>query len=512
MLSGLHQPVISMAFFPEYENHDGIALAALLAKGEISTADLLRAAQERMDLHNPAVNAVLLRLDEQAARQPQRAAASPLAGLPILIKDLQADIQGCPTHSGSHLFQHHVATEDSELIRRYRQAGLIFAGKTTTPEFGLYPYTESRLSGATRNPWDTSRTCGGSSGGSAAAVATGMVPIAHGGDGGGSIRIPASNCGLFGLKPSRGRSPCGPHTSELWQGYASEHALTRSVRDSAAMLDILCKGFDTGDAYHCPAPEASFLASLQQPVGQLRIAFTRQPFLGGKLHADGEAALSHSLRLLRDLGHEVEEAHPPLGSADEMCHAMLVMICGELACLMRNSQRLCGRKADFRLVEADSWTLARYGELLSAGEFAWMRDFALRQGRIMQAFHQRYDVLVTPVLNQPPAAIGALATSRFEQSLSTLLLGHLGWDWTLKLSRLVPEHSRKLMEYIGWTIPFNMSGQPAMSVPLFWNDANLPIGTQMVAGYGKEALLLQLAAQLEQAQPWFQRRPPLHQG
>lgn len=496
-----------MTFFPEYEEHDGLSLASLLASGQISQAELLRAARERMDARNPPLNAVIQRLDRAANQQRVQAGSSPLAGLPILLKDLLADVAGTPTRNGSRLFAEYVPQQDAELVRRYRAAGLVFAGKTATPEFGLYPYTESALTGATRNPWNLALSCGGSSGGSAAAVAAGMVPIAHGGDGGGSIRIPASNCGLFGLKPSRGRSPCGPDRSESWQGFTSEHVLTRSVRDSAAMLDILCQGHDSGDAYHCPPPSQTFLASLTQPPGKLRIAYTRRPFMGGQLHPECDAALSHSLRLLENLGHKVEEAHPPLDGAEEMCRAMLVMVCGEMACLMRNSMRLCGRQASFRLVEPSSWTLARYGELLSAGEFAWMRDFALRQGRSMQAFHQRFDVLVTPVLNQLPAAIGSLGTSRLEDALSTLLLGHLGWDWTLKMSRLVPEHSRRLMEYIGWTIPFNMSGQPAMSVPLYWTAGNIPVGTQFVAGPGQDSLLLQLAAQLENAQPWFQRRP-----
>lgn len=498
-----------MAFFPDYEEHDGLSLAGLLASGQISQGELLRAARERMDSRNPALNALVLRLDDSADRQVPPPGASPLAGLPILLKDLLADVAGIPTSNGSRLCAGYIPQQDAELVRRYRAAGLIFAGKTSTPEFGLYPYTESALHGATRNPWNHALTCGGSSGGSAAAVAAGMVAIAHGGDGGGSIRIPASNCGLFGLKPSRGRSPCGPERSESWQGFTSEHVLTRSVRDSAAMLDILCQGNDCADAYHCPPPSQTFLASLQQAPGKLRIAYTRRPLMGGHLHTECDAALSHSLRLLESLGHSVEEVHPPLDTAEEMCRAMLVMVCGEMACLMRNSRQLYGQPASFRLVEPSSWTLARYGELLSAGEFAWMRDFALRQGRNMQRFHQGYDVLVTPVLNQLPAAIGSLGTSRFEDALSTLLLGHLGWDWTLKLSQLVPEHSRKLMEYIGWTIPFNMSGQPAMSVPLYWTADNIPVGTQFVAGMGQDGLLLQLAAQLEQAQPWFQRRPPL---
>ncbi len=499
-----------LALFPEYDNWDGIAIAQLIRQREITSEDVLSAIKERVDRLNPALNAVINLTQRPTIGQPGLVLPdSPLAGVPIFIKDLMADISGEQTRSGSKLFADYVAPQDTEIIRRYRKAGLIFAAKTTTPEFGLMPMTESALTGLTRNPWDLRLTPGGSSGGSAAVVAAGIVPIAHGGDGGGSIRIPASNCGVFGLKPSRGRSPYGPNFSEGWQGFVSQHALTRSVRDSAAMLDALIDGYDPNDAYYCPPPDSSFLSSLASPGPRLRIAYTTKAFMGGPLHPDCLAALEHSVKLLTDLGHHVEEAHPPLCSPEQMCRAMLVLVAGETACLMRNAKLFVGRAATYRDVEPATWAMARYGELLSAGEFAWMRDFALLQGRLMHQFHQKYDVLMTPVVNQLPAEVGTLGLKDGERRLSTLLIGQFGWDWPLKVGNLIPDNSRRLMEYIGWTIPFNMSGQPAMSVPLFWNQKNIPIGTQMVGRYGHERTLLQLARELEQAQPWFDKRPAL---
>ncbi|UTH76463.1 amidase [Chromobacterium sp. IIBBL 290-4] len=497
-----------MFLFPEYEQLDGVGLASLIREGNMSRQEALQAALERIEAYNPLLNAVVHRLDEHARAQcTQPLPKGPLAGVPILIKDLLADIAGCPTWNGCRLFNGYIAQADTELIRRYRHAGLIFTGKTATPELGLHPYTESDMTGATYNPWDLSRTPGGSSGGSAAAVAAGMVPIAHGSDGGGSIRIPAANCGLFGLKPSRGRSPCGPTFSEIWQGLVSEHVVTRSVRDSAAMLDILIQGKDNGDAYHCPEPREQFLRQLDTPPHTLRIAFTAKPFLGGTLHDDCRAALEHSLKLLEQLGHHVEEASPELSCPEEMCRAMLVLVCGEMACLVRSAPHLLRRKADYRDFEPGSWSLACYGELLSAGEFASMRAFALQQGRIMANFHRQYDVLVTPVINQLPATIGALRLRPLEQKIARLLLGRLGLSGILKVGDPLIAASRQIMEYMGWTVPFNMSGQPAMSVPLYWNRQGLPIGTQFVAAHGQDGLLLRLARQMEELQPWFEKRP-----
>lgn len=494
--------------FPEYDRLDGIALAELVRAGEVTPLELLGAALERIDTRNGALNAVIHRLERQARAQCLAPLPDgPLSGVPILVKDLLADIKDCPTWNGSRLFEHYIAAEDTQTILRYRRAGLVFAGKTATPELGLHPYTESEMTGITRNPWDLRLSPGGSSGGSCAAVAARMTPIAHGSDGGGSLRMPASQCGVFGLKPSRGRSPCGPHFSEVWQGLVTEHAVSRSVRDSAAMLDILVAGQDSADAYQWAAPEDSFLASSQLPAGKLRIAYTFEPFMGGVLHPDCRAALEDSLVLLRDMGHEVVEAHPPLSSPDELCRAMLVIVCGEMASFVDNSIRLLGRHATYRDFESGSWALARYGHILKAVDFARMRELALRQGRIMRDFHQHYDLLVTPTVNQLPVPVGAFRLDPREAKLSRLVLGKWGMDWPLRMGSRLADMSQAIMQYMGWTVPFNMSGQPAMSVPLFWNKAGLPIGTQFVAGMGNEKLLLQLATALENARPWHHREP-----
>ncbi|MEN9868198.1 MAG: hypothetical protein RL748_3788 [Pseudomonadota bacterium] len=499
-----------MAGMAEYDDLDGMALASLIRERQVSAEEVLAACLSRVEQRNPALNAVTLPMPELALQQARGPLPSgPLSGVPIFIKDLLADIAGVPTTNGSRMFANWVPPQDAGLTRRYRQAGLIFAAKTATPEFGLMPYTETDLFGATRNPWNPALTPGGSSGGSAAAVAARMGPIGHGGDGGGSIRIPASNCGLFGLKPSRGRTPFGPLFSESWQGMVEQHALTRSVRDSAAMLDIQCAGYDSNDTSYCPAPTSSFLSALDTPCRPLRIAYTDQPFLGGTLDSECRAAMQHSLKLLEQLGHHVEQAHPPLGDPEQMCRAMLVMVSGEMAGLVRNSAKVLGRRATWRDMEPGSWAMACNGEILSAGEFAWMRAFILEQGRIMSQFHRNWDVLVTPVLNQPPAAVGALAPSALEMRLSQLTLGRLGWSWLLRFSPIIDDNSRRMMAYLGWTIPFNMSGQPSASVPLYWRADNIPLGTQLTAAHGNDALLLQLSHQLEQAQPWGQRRPVL---
>ncbi|MBA1429376.1 MULTISPECIES: amidase [Pseudomonas fluorescens group] len=495
--------------FPEYDLLDGIALADMVRRKEVTPSELVRAAVQRIDERNGALNAVVHLLEDEAKSQCRLPVADgPLSGVPILIKDLLAEIEGCPTRNGSRLFEHYVAREDSQTIKRYRKAGLIFVGKTATPELGLHPYTESDATGITRNPWNLGLSPGGSSGGACAAVAAGMTPIAHGSDGGGSIRLPASHCGVFGLKPTRGRSPCGPHFSELWQGLVVEHAVSRSVRDSAAMLDILIAGNDDADAYRWPAPQESFVSSISNTPGRLRIAYTFQPFLGGELSADCRAAVESSLQLLADLGHDVVEAHPPLASADQLCEAMLTIVCGEMASLVENAGRMLNRVATYEDFEPGTWALARQGHIFKAVDLARMRELALHQGRIMSAFHEDYDVLVTPVVNQLPSPVGAFRLSPLEESLSRKVLGQWGQDWPLRLGNRLSQTSRQVMEYMGWSTPFNMSGQPAMSVPLFWNEAGLPMGTQFVAKMGNEALLLQLARSLEIARPWQHRRPP----
>ncbi|WP_338847971.1 amidase [Massilia sp. W12] len=496
----------------DYQTLDGIGLAQALRSGALGHEELLQAMLGEIERLNPRLNVVYRSMPELARQMlpAARNADGALAGLPILLKDLLADVAGYPTASGSRLLAQWTPQQDAEIVRRYRQAGLIFLGKTTTPEFGVLPVTESALSGVSCNPWDVKRTCGGSSGGAAAAVAARIVPIAHGGDGGGSIRIPASNCGVFGLKPGRGSSPCGPLFAEFWQGLVEQHVLTRSVRDSAAMLDIMLDGADWGDAHVRMAPPQPFLQQIEHKLPRLRIACSLTPPMGGAPCPEVVAAHQHSINLLRSLGHEVELASPPLDSADELCRVMLVVVCAELANLWRSAPQLLGRTIDWREVEAGNLVLARMGEKMSAGELAWARSTALRQTRILQTFFQRYDLLLTPVTNQLPALHGALSTSKHEDALAQFLLGRLGWSVMLRLPamrNMVAQNLGRVMHYLGWTIPFNMSGHPAMSVPLYWTEQGLPLGTHVVAPMGQEGRLLQLAHELELAQPWAQRRP-----
>lgn len=490
-------------FHTAYTHYDGIGLAQLIQKGEVSAHEVLEAAQHHLTHQNSAINAITWPLHEAARQQLTRPLpTSPLAGVPILIKDLFTDITGQPTRNGSRLF--HAAppaVRDHTLIERYRRAGLIFIGKTATPEFGLYPYTESDANGATRNPWNLAHTPGGSSGGSAAAVAAGIVPIAHGSDGGGSLRIPAANCGLFGLKPSRGRAPCGPDLSEQWQGMAIQHCLTRSVRDSAAMLDIM-QGIDFGDVYHCPPPERSFLAQLDLPLPRLRIALNLTPPQGGTLDPECRAAVEACAKLLENLGHHVEEATPLLPSAETLQRAMMILVAGEMACLIRNLSLFFGRPIRHHEIEAGSWALSRYGERISAGEFAWNRQLMLRMGRYMADFHQHYDILLCPIMNQLPAKIGQFRLARAQEIASRLLIGTLKQDWLLAPSQLIERNARRMLDYLGWTAPFNMSGQPAMSLPFGLSASGLPIGVQCVAAYTQDGMLLQLAREIEEAQPW----------
>lgn len=486
-----------------YAQYDGIEIAQRIRIGEFSAQEVLDAALQQLTHQNSAINAVATPLNEAARQQLQRSLPTgPLAGVPILIKDLFTDIAGHPTRNGSRLF--HAAppaVRDHTLIERYRRAGLIFIGKTTTPEFGLYPYTESDAYGATRNPWNLAHTAGGSSGGSAAAVAAGIVPIAHGSDGGGSLRIPAANCGLFGFKPSRGRAPCGPYLSEQWQGLAVQHCLTRSVRDSAAMLDVM-QGTDLGDVYSCPPPEQSFLAQLDQAPPRLRIAISLTPPQGGTVDPECRAAVEACAKLLESLGHHIEEASPLLPSVAHLQRAMMILVAGEMACLIRNLSLFFGRPIRHHEIEAGSWALSRYGERLSAGEFAWNRQLMLRMGRYMADFHQRYDILLCPVMNQLPAKIGQFRLSRAEEIASRLLIGTLKQDWLLAPSQLIERNARRMLDYLGWTAPFNMSGQPAMSLPFARSTHGLPIGVQCIAPYAQDGLLLQLAREIEQAQPW----------
>jgi amidase len=429
---------------------------------------------------------------------------APLAGVPFLLKDLFAALAGEPLTYSSRLLVDYVPSQDSELVARYRRAGLIIVGKTNTPEFGLMPVTESELRGPARNPWDLSLTPGGSSGGSAAAVASGMVPVAHGSDSGGSLRIPASCCGLFGLKPSRGRNPCGPEQGQPLAGLFQEHVISRSVRDSAAVLDAT-QGPDLGARLLAPPSLGPYLDECRREPPALRIAVCRGALLGGRLHADCEAAVADAAHLCADLGHLVEEARPDI-SKEAAAGAFLTISMVELAHGLRMAERARGHAARRGELENRTRFLRAIGERISAEQYVEATNEIYRVGRIMEDFLQRYDLLLTSTLTLPPVPIGHFKPSGHEKRLLSLLeilpLGSMLQNAILTLSESV-------IAFIGNTLLFNMSGQPAASIPLFWNAAGIPIGIQLGARFGQDAMLFRIGGQLERARPWFNRRPPV---
>lgn len=492
--------------FEEYRRYDAVGLAELIRNKEVSVGEVFQTALQRLDEVNPKLNLLACDLRGRAADWAAPEGA-PLAGVPFLLKDLLADWAGVPTISGSRMMQGYVPERSSALTEAYLQAGLRIFGKTTLPEWGLMPYTETELYGATRNPWHTDYTPGGSSGGSAAAVAAGVVPVAHGGDGGGSIRLPAHNCGLFGLKPSRGRSSFAPALSESWQGLVCEHVLTRSVRDSALFLDIAASTQHQA-LYACSRPNGPFSDGLGRETGRLKIAYWRQSWTGGDNDAGTRLAFEHSLKLLAGAGHELEEASPAFASAETLCRAMLTIVAGETAKLARLYQEMHGKKLHYSQLEPATWAVLVQGQQMSAGEMCWARDVLLAQARAAEVFFARYDVLMTPVCPRTTPKVGELAPSEAQQKLSRLLLGTLNLGRWLARNPLIEREGMKALHYVGYTLPFNMSGSPAMSVPLYWHEG-LPVGTQFAAGAGREDVLLRLAAQLEQIQPWADKQPQL---
>lgn len=499
-----------MSSFKEYDRYDALGLAELVRRREVTPLELVEEAVSRIEKVNPQINAVIHPMYDLARRQAQgELPAGPFQGVPFLLKDLLVHYAGVPTRSGSRFFKDFIPDHDSEMVRRYKAAGVIVLGKTNAPELGIVPFTEPELFGPTNNPWAPSRTAGGSSGGSAAAVAARIVPMAHGNDGGGSIRIPASCCGVFGLKPTRGRNPIGPDLGEAWQGLAIDHVLTLSVRDSAAMLDATA-GPDVGAPYFAPPPARPFLEEVGQDPGRLRIAFTTKPLLPATVHPDCVKGVEETAKLLADLGHHVEEAAPQIdGSA--FARAFLTMVCGETQADIEDGETLVGRKATHRDFEPSTWALMLLGRQISSGEFA--RAVRLLQwfGRQVGHFFEEYDVLLTPTLAMPPFKTGALQPKGFE-AFALKLLGSLNAGALLNALAGIEALAEQVFAFIPFTPVFNVTGQPAMSVPLYWNAEGLPIGMQFVGRYGDEATLFRLAAQLEQARPWFDRRPPACAG
>ena len=492
-----------MAGFAEYERYDAIGLAELVARREVKPGELVEAAIERIELRNGPLNAVVHTLyDEARAQADAPLPDGPLAGVPFLLKDLLAAYAGTPTSSSCRFEQDYVPDHDTEMVARYKRAGLIVTGRTNTPEYGLKAVTESDLRGAARNPWNTEYTPGGSSGGTGAAIAAGMVPLAHGGDGGGSIRVPASCCGIFGMKPTRGRNPMGPDISESWNGFVLEHVLTRSVRDSAAVLDAT-HGVDLGAPYCAPPPARPFLEEVRRDPGPLRVAFTAQNLFGKTTHPDCKAALEDAAALLQTLGHEVEEVPFPI-ERETWVPAFLKVLAASTAADIAAAGRKIGREPDASGYETTTWLFNVIGRKISGLDVEEGIAVAHAGGRAMARFMETYDVVMTPTQAHPPTRIGEQDPKPIE-----ILMMKLACAVPIRgvLNGLMTLMADDVFDASGNTMPFNMTGQPAMSVPLCWNAAGLPIGIQFAGRFGDEATLFSLAGQLERARPWADKRP-----
>jgi len=459
--------------FKEYGDHDGMGLARLVRTKEVSARELLDEAIARTARVDPQINAVVVKHYEYAERQIGNGLPhGPFTGVPFLLKDLDI-LEGTRTTSGASVYKDNVADHTSTLARRFLDAGVAIFGKSSSPEFGLLPTTESRLFGPTRNPWNLAHSSGGSSGGAAAAVAARILPLAHASDGGGSIRIPASASGVFGLKPTRARNPMGPDRGEGWAGLSCGHVLSISVRDSAAMLDAV-HGPELSSPYFAPPPERPFLEEVGRNPGRLRIAFTDKSPYGDTIDPEIAASTREVAALLVGLGHDVEERAPKL-TADPAA-VMATITSASTALNLRLAEQRFGRVMTDSDFERLTLASAQNGQMASATDYAAEQLTAFQVSRDLRTFFETCDVFLCPTLCLPPLRIGELDTMSED------------------LSHIAPI----LRRYMPATSMFNMSGQPAMSVPLAWNSAGLPLGMMFAARFGDEATLFRLAAQLEQ--------------
>lgn len=470
---------------------DATAQADLVRKGEASPVELVDAAIERIEKLNPRLNAVIHPFFERAREQADSGSLpdGPFRGVPILFKDLFCAVEGDPYNEGMQYLKDvgYKARRTDELARRYLAAGFAYLGRTNTPELGLVPTTEPLAYGPTRNPWDTSRSTGGSSGGSAAAVASGMVPVAHANDGGGSIRIPASCCGLVGLKPSRGRCSQAPLTDPIGSPLVSELCVSRSVRDAAGVLDAL-HGAAAGDTVMAPPPLRPYVQELQADPGKLRVGIlTANPLGTGEIHADCVNAAEATGRLLESLGHHVEVAHPKALASPELVEHFTTLWTANLPAVFASYEAETGRPVTAADVEPLTWALAEIGRATPAPALITALGVGHRYSHDVAAWWASgWDLLLTPTLAEPPVLLGTFDTP------DEPLLGFM-----------------RAATYVPFTAPFNVTGQPAIQLPLHMNDAGLPIGVQLVAAFGREDVLLRVASQLEQALPWMERRPTL---
>lgn len=476
-----------------YLSQDAIGLADLIAQGEVSAEEMLDVALQLVEERNPALNAVVM-MQPDAARAAIRAGLpdGPFRGVPFLLKDLGAEAVDFPTNNGSRLMAGMRWSYDSEIYLRMKATGLVTFGRTCSPELGVGPVTESQVyGGPTRNPWNTGHTSGGSSGGAGAAVAAGIVPIAHGSDGGGSVRIPASSCGLVGFKPTRARLPDGPASGEGWGGMAMDGSLSRSLRDTAVMLDATA-GPDLGAPYWAPPMRGTFAQAMQAEPGQLRVRYSTTTLSGEPLHSDCVAAVENAAKLLADLGHDVELLDPqPELDVEGMMRAWTRIVACGTALSVRGV--LGGKPLDPSQVEGVTRGAIALADTLSGADYLASLNQIHAFGRRMARLFADFDVLLTPTLATPPAPVG-LYKPDFEDFMAY---------------RTGPGG---VFDYSPFTAIFNASGQPAVSLPLHWNADDLPVGVHLAMGFGEDERLMSLAAQIERAAPWAAKQQSLIDG
>ena len=489
--------------FDEYRGHDALDLAALVRRGQVTAGDLLDTAVRRADAVNPQLNAIVRRMDSSARARASEELSGAFAGVPFLLKDLGQDYRGVPTSGGSRALAGLPAPEHATVVRRWLDAGLVVFGKTNTPEFGAKGITEPELFGPARNPWDTDRSPGGSSGGSAAAVAAGIVPVAGASDGGGSIRIPAACCGLVGLKPGRGLVPMGPVHGEAMHGAATHGVVSRTVRDSAAMLDVLAGG-EPGGPFEPAAPSESFRSQVGADPGRLRIGMCTASSINSAPHPEALAAVQTAARALEELGHHVEilDSQP----VDDLALArdFLTSWFGYLAWTVDDTRVRTG--CSDRAFEIDTRIVAALGRAQSSVDYlgaVMRRDQYVRE---LTDFFTGHDLLMTPTLADLPPSIGALDTPPAARRAAAALLA-TRTAGVLRHSGFVESIIDQNLNWVPYTQLANLTGRPAISLPLHWTPEGLPMGVQFTAGLGGEAMLLRLAGQLEQALPWSGRHP-----
>jgi len=474
-----------MLTITEYAEYDGLGLADLVRRKEVSPAELVTLAYSAIERLNPQLNAVICRLEDHAQKTIEAGPSmGPFHGVPFLLKDLMTSLAGVPTNGACRLSEGYTRSYDSDLVSRFKASGVVIIGKTNTPELGMNASTEPVFNGPTHNPWDLTLTPGGSSGGSAAAVAAGIVPMAHANDGGGSTRIPATCCHLVGLKPTRGRNPAGPDLGEIWNGFVSEHILSRSVRDTAAMLDFTA-GPWPGDPYFAPPPERLFLDEIGRDPGKLRIAFTDIAASGVPVHEDCKAAVMDTVKYLCDLGHEVEEAAPDYDQS-AFAEAFVVIMAAHCAAFMEDIAATTGRTPSSDTLERVNLWVLEEGRRYSALDMVRAMNRLNITCRQVGEFFETYDILLTPGLATPPPPLGYLFADNE---------GIEVWD--------------RMRNFTPFTHIFNATGQPAISVPAMLNAKGLPIGVQLVGRYAEDGCLLSLASQLENRRPWGADRPPV---